>query len=63
MAKISDEITVRYGNGTYVARYLGITATCTAGPQQAAEAVARKVMFRPVKVVRIDGENLWRIEE
>lgn len=58
-----NSITVRYANGTYVARCQGKTASCTAGAKQAAEAVARKVMGRPVKVERVDGEDLWRIKE
>ena len=58
-----NEIRVRCTNYTYVARCQGKTASCTAGPKQAAEAVARKVMGRPVKVERVDGESLWRIEE
>ena len=56
-----SEIRVRYGNGTHIARCQGKTASCTAGAKQAAEAVARKVMSRPVKVERVDGENKWRI--
>lgn len=60
---ISSEIKVRYAGYTYVARCQGKTASCTAGAKQAAEAVARKVMNRPVKVVRVEGESLWRIEE
>ena len=58
-----NEIRVRYSNGTYVARCQGKTASCTAGPKQAAEAVARKAMNRPVKVERIGGEDLWRLAE
>ena len=58
-----NEIRVRYSSYTYVARYQGKTASCTAGAKRAAEAVARKVMNRPVKVERVDGESLWRIEE
>ena len=57
-----NEIRVRYSSYTYVARCQGKTASCTAGAKQAAEAVARKVMGRPVKVERVDGESLWRIE-
>ena len=56
-----SEIRVRYSNGTHTARCQGKTARCTAGAKQAAEAVARKVMGRPVKVERVDGENKWRI--
>lgn len=58
-----NEIRVRYSSYAYVARCQGKTASCTAGAKQAAEAVARKVMNRPVKVVRVDREGLWRIEE
>lgn len=38
------EIKVRYSTGTHIARYSGVTATSTAGPLQAAEAVLRKVL-------------------
>lgn len=62
-AENKNDIKVRYSSNTYIARCQGKTASCTARPKQAAEAVARKVMFRPVKVERVDGESLWRIEE
>lgn len=60
---MSKEITVRWSHGTYMARCQGKTASCTAGAKQAAESVARKVMNRPVRVERVDGERLWRIAE
>lgn len=63
MTTRSSEIRVRYGNGTYTARCQGKTASSTAGAKWAAEAVARKVMNRPCTVARVEGENLWRIEE
>ena len=63
MAADRKEIKVRYNCSTYIARCQGKVASCTAGAKQAAEAVARKVMFRPAKVVRVDREGLWRIEE
>lgn len=36
------ELRVRQTNGTYLARFQGKTATCTAGAIQAAQAVLRK---------------------
>lgn len=41
------EITVKMTGDTFIARCQGKTASCTAGPEQAARAVARKVLGKP----------------
>lgn len=61
-----NEITVRYGNGTYTARCQGKTASRTSCAKSAAEAVAEKIVGHPcavVRVVRVDGDERWRIEK
>ncbi len=59
------DITIRYANGTYIARCQDKTASCTAGPRQAAENVALKVTGKPCMGVRVSGaeygRELWKI--
>ena len=45
-------IFVRQSCGTYIARFRGKKASCTAGEKQAAEAVARKWMGKRQHVVK-----------
>jgi hypothetical protein len=48
------DIFVRFSGGTHIARCSGLTASCTAGAQLAAEAVARKVAAaRKVKILAV----------
>lgn len=60
-----NEIRVRYSSYTYIARCQDKTASCTAGPRQAAENVALKVTGKPCMVVRVSGaeygRELWKI--
>jgi hypothetical protein len=60
------DITIHYANGTYTARCQGKTASCTAGADWAAKAVAKKVMDdQAYAVVRVSGDKggreLWKI--
>jgi hypothetical protein len=62
MNKDMNTITVRPYSGTYIAKFRKSVASCTCGPQQAAEAVARKVMgSKPYSLHRIGTENVWRV--
>ncbi len=56
-------IFVRYYGSTYIARYEGKTASCTAGQRQAAERVARKVLGeQPHKIKRVgNNEYTWQV--
>ena len=63
---IGGIIHVRDSHGTYVARIrtsVGLfTASCTMGPEQAAEAVARKASgASPFELVRIGDYNSWEL--
>lgn len=51
-------ITVRYAQGTYLARVKGQkkTASCVYSPEIAAEALARKLGIDPAKLVMTKGE-------
>lgn len=63
MSKLSEGfIFVRYYGGTYIARFRGKTSSCTAGPEQAARAVARKVMGDTTHTIEICGnETVWQV--
>ena len=53
--KTTEEVKVRLYAGTYIARVVGkgYNASCTAGPDQAAEAVARKWYTSKATVERL----------
>ena len=63
--KDKDIITVRFNCcSAYIARCQGKTASSTSCAKVAAEAVAKKVMgARPHSIVRISGDEQWRIVE
>lgn len=55
-------ISVRPYDGTYIARFRGKTASCTSGPEQAAAAVARKVMGTTPHIIEKCGRDLyWQV--
>lgn len=51
-------ITVRFTSNTYLAKAKGhkASASCTAGPRQAAEALARKLGLDPSQLQPVRGE-------
>ncbi len=53
-------INVRQGLGTYIAKAKGHTlnASCTAGPAQAAEALAHKLGLAPSLLQKVVGDDL-----
>jgi hypothetical protein len=57
-------IKVKAYSGTYIARFRGKTASCTAGEYQAAEAVARKVMGnKPFELRPRQNDFNWDLVE
>ena len=66
----SLEIIVKMTGGTYIARCQGKTASCTAGPDHAATAVARKVLGKPDAYVELTqlpeeryGYTRWEVKD
>ena len=57
-AHVEHVILVRYSSDTYIARSNGKSASCTAGKEQAADALARKLMGkRPYTLARVFQKN------
>jgi len=62
MSEKTDVIHVHPYSGTYIAKFRKSIASCTAGPEQAAEAVARKVMGSKPYTLHQDGSAMvWRV--
>lgn len=55
-------IFVRWYGGTYIARFQGKTASCTSGPREAAERVARKVLAKePYEIEKCGTDYAWQV--
>jgi hypothetical protein len=56
-----DVITVRDSCATHIARWRGKTASCTAGPQYAACACAKKVLGHDNFALMTWGQGYWQV--
>ena len=53
----ANVITVKSANATYTAAWDGEKTSCTAGPENAARRLARKILGRDVELKRIPDER------
>lgn len=61
---LNDTIWVREYGGTYIAKFMGKSASCMVGREQAAQAVAKKVLGdKPHRVSMHGGNNtsVWEV--